>query len=386
MSRARAQSGVIEMDAPCVRIVHAATQNPHWGVATDARLYASLLRDMGYRVLEQSESETERDTAQVDANLFLEHAPLALLRSARRNYFMVNQEIAHYTAAYPYLDAVLCKTRYACTLMQRVADTRRYGWRPVYTSHSSADVRDVTVKKDARQVLHAAGKSRNKSTHHVLALWLRRTDLPTLHVVLDPRAIQVPPAAYRAANIRVHETLPAHELRVLQNRCALHLCASEAEGFGHYINEARAAGAVVLTTDAPPMNELVTHGESGLLVQAEPGCHANRYGPAVPGGCAFHISEQALERAVDRYLALSDAQRAQLGGAARARYEQDTEHMRRTIQGVFARDALAQPSVARRTPVLSAGHWLLALLLVLAAALVAIVVTRAARGRSARQV
>lgn len=40
----------------------------------------------------------------------------------------------------------------------------------------------------------------------------------------------------------------------------IHVCASEREGFGHYINEARAAGALVVSTDHPPMNELITPG------------------------------------------------------------------------------------------------------------------------------
>ncbi len=370
---------LMAMNAPYVRIVaRTASEYKHSGIAGDSALYASLLRDMGYRVLVQSEHEAARDddATPADANLFLEHASRALLRTARHNYFMVNQEIKHDAAAYPYLDAVLCKTQYARALMQRVADTRRYAWRAVYTSHSSEDVRDTRVCKRAGEVLHAAGKSLNKNTSLVLALWLRRTDLPLLHVVLDPCVVPVPPEAYCAANICMHATLPPHELRALQNRCALHLCPSEAEGFGHYINEARAVGAVVLTTNAPPMNELVTDGESGLLVPVKPGCHANRYGPAVPGGCTFRISEQALERTVERYLALSDTQRKQLGGAARARYEHDTEHMRCALRQVFAREALAKPSVmAMRT----AARWLPVLLpvLLLAVLAAALMVTRA---------
>ena len=42
------------------------------------------------------------------------------------------------------------------------------------------------------------------------------------------------------------------------NRCAVHLCPSSYEGFGHYINEARSVGAFIVTTNAQPMNELVT--------------------------------------------------------------------------------------------------------------------------------
>ena len=45
----------------------------------------------------------------------------------------------------------------------------------------------------------------------------------------------------------------------------VHICPSAREGFGHYINEARSVGAVVLTIDAAPMSEFVVDGESGVV-------------------------------------------------------------------------------------------------------------------------
>lgn len=50
------------------------------------------------------------------------------------------------------------------------------------------------------------------------------------------------------------------QVRTFQSEHPIHICASEREGFGHYINEARAAGAFIISTDHPPMNEFVTPG------------------------------------------------------------------------------------------------------------------------------
>lgn len=52
----------------------------------------------------------------------------------------------------------------------------------------------------------------------------------------------------------------------LTAEAAFLMCPSLAEGYGHYINQARAAGAVIVTTDAPPMNELIVSNAMGVLI------------------------------------------------------------------------------------------------------------------------
>jgi glycosyltransferase involved in cell wall biosynthesis len=54
------------------------------------------------------------------------------------------------------------------------------------------------------------------------------------------------------------QLLAPAQLRQLQTDTPVHICPSQSEGWGHTINEARAVGALVLTTDYPPMNEFVS--------------------------------------------------------------------------------------------------------------------------------
>lgn len=66
------------------------------------------------------------------------------------------------------------------------------------------------------------------------------------------------------------KTLDINIIRFLQNIADVHMCPSAIEGWGQYIDEGRRTKSVVLTLDAPPMNELI-EVKSGVLVSAMKG-------------------------------------------------------------------------------------------------------------------
>ena len=109
------------------------------------------------------------------------------------------------------------------------------------------------------------------------------------------------------------EYLSSSELRRLQNQHAFHVCLSETEGWGHYIAEAMGCGAVVVTCDAPPMNELVTP-ERGALVAA----HRSR---SFNLAQLYEFDEQAMEATMQRLIAMSDEDIGALGLRARQWFE-----------------------------------------------------------------
>jgi glycosyltransferase involved in cell wall biosynthesis len=73
-----------------------------------------------------------------------------------------------------------------------------------------------------------------------------------------------PPPPRPGPNWPVFDPAPALELARLQLGSGVHVCPSEREGYGLYISEARAAGALVIAPDHPPMNELVWAWGGGL--------------------------------------------------------------------------------------------------------------------------
>lgn len=182
-----------------------------------------------------------------DLNIFLELVNPQFFGDARKNVMVPNPE--WYTREWMQqvrrFDEVWAKTKAAeIAFAPYNAHTVFIGW-------DSVDMYDATVPRK-RQMLHVAGKSSAKGTEQVLEAYrLSATDVP-LVVVGDrdvPRMVGV--SHYR----RVDDT----RLRQLMNESPVHLCPSSYEGFGHYINEARSVGAFVITTNAAPMNELVTH-------------------------------------------------------------------------------------------------------------------------------
>lgn len=243
-----------------------------------------------------------RGHAQYDLNIMFEHLWPLHLPLARLNIALPNPEwfdtkdAAHLRC----MDHVWAKTRHAEALF------RRLGCKTSFVGFDSDDRYDPQVTR-TRQFFHLAGGSRIKGTERLLALWRKHPEWPTLTVLQNPSCAQPGPAQ---ANIQhCVEYVPAEALQALQNSHAYHVCLSEAEGWGHYIVEGMGVGAVVITVDAAPMNELVD-AERGLLVAYA--------GTGTMGhATTYQFDERAMEQAVAQALSLSDAELKRKGDNAR---------------------------------------------------------------------
>lgn len=240
---------------------------------------------------------------QADLNLFLEELVPSQFCLARKNVWIPNQEWMprHWQRHLPSLDGIWVKTRYAETLFKPFSTSVDY------VGFSSFDRHDPSVGKEPRTFLHVAGRSRQKGTGAVLEAWRRNPQWPRLVVIQNPvraQAVDIPNVDYRA--IRLDDDA----LRLLQNRSEFHLYPSEAEGFGHVLCESMGLGAIVLSTDAPPMNELVTE-DRGILVAYD---RTSQQGL----GTNFHASVASIEAGVEKMLALDDPAKQRLRTNARA--------------------------------------------------------------------
>lgn len=305
------------------------------GLARDLRLLADALRHCGAEVhvhaadrsdgrqrrsrMVQSLARTRawlrrRRTASqgfpAHINVMLEHVWPQFLHTAELNIAVPNPEWfdRRDQRLLTSIDGVWTKTHHAQQVFGAL------GCRTAFIGFDSEDRLDPAVPRE-RSFFHLAGKSRMKGTDRLLRRWLRHPEWPTLVLVChDEGAEHVPPEALSAGNIEWYrEYLPDERLRQLQNASRFHLCLSEAEGWGHYIVEAMSVGAVTLTLDAPPMNELI-QPDRGLLM---PGASKGRQNLSDTYG----FQEAALEQAVAHALSLDEAALTRLGQAARRWFE-----------------------------------------------------------------
>lgn len=277
-----------------------------------------------------------------DLNIMLEHVKPEFLGAADRTAFIPNPEwcLPGDVRRLRHIDSVMTKTRHAEGIFQG------HGCGVAPIGFTSGD-RHLPGVERRRTFLHLAGRSSAKRTRMVMETWARHPEWPVLTVVQHPRMADFRP---QAANI-VHRVdyLDDAELRELQNANLFHVCPSETEGFGHYIMEALSVGAIVLTTDAEPMNELVNE-ERGVLM---PYARTERQGLAT----RYLVETQALEAAVETVLALdADACRAKQIAARDFFLRNDSLFRERLVEAVMslvcmqtARGGVVPPSPAGPT-------------------------------------
>jgi glycosyltransferase involved in cell wall biosynthesis len=258
-----------------------------------------------------------------DVNIFVEDIAESWCSLACVNVFVPHQEwvFDEIRSKVGLMDYVFCKTRYAESVFSAAGSDARF------IGFTSVDRYDDSVVKDYGRFLHIAGSSLQKGTATLNEAWQGRPDWPQLTLLSYEPTMRLS----RAPNIAaITDFVNDAALRRMQNSMGLHLCTSEAEGFGHYIVEAMSTGAVVVTTDAPPMNELVETSR-GVLVG---------YNRTAPQGMGtnFYIDPADLVRKVDWLLGTEERERRQWGENARLWYHENEGaflgRLRAALEGV----------------------------------------------------
>lgn len=275
------------------------------GLQTDKEVLQEALQRLGCSV-ECIEYGMKPKKCKADINIFFEHPLSDKFSFAERNWLIPNPE--WYTQDLSLLkkiDLILCKTRES----ERIF--RKMGLSVYYLGFTSPDCRLEGIEKDFGRFFHLGGRSDQKGTSALLKLWMSKLDYPHLTIVKHRMEWMV-----CRRNIQsISQYVPKADLRMIQNQCGIHLCLSETEGFGHYMMEAMSAGCIVLTTNAPPMNEFIS--DQRCLIPFD------RTSPQRLG-INYYVDTSALKNQIDSLLQLSKEELRLIGEHNRAIYERKT--------------------------------------------------------------
>ena len=227
------------------------------GLTTDYLLLKELLSSWGHEVTGIQYNEPERHHA--DLNIFCEVLVKELMTLAPANWVFPNPEwwFEEYDRLLVNVDKVLCKTRDAHRIFS-------YTGKEVHVGFESRDKYNSATPKH-RRFLHIAGESALKGTAAVLKAWKEFQIPHQLTVVRNIPRVRPEMERYW---IQAESLLPIQNVTVLgrvsdeqvtemQNSHLFHILPSEYEGWGHCIHEGMGCAACVLTSDAPPMEELL---------------------------------------------------------------------------------------------------------------------------------
>jgi glycosyltransferase involved in cell wall biosynthesis len=239
------------------------------GLSQDAAVLELELNSLGFTCVRKVRRDLSWFGAfltvrRYDLVIFLETVYLRWLFAGRESWLIPNQEWfkAKKLWSLRFVDRVLCKSHHAERIFERYVESK-----VTYIGFSSLVGKAAVSarKKDFNKWLHVAGGSQSKGTSNLLRAWRETEDPPEL--ILVQRAGNAPPVDTLPASVKlITDYLSDEELQALREEAGVHICPSEAEGFGHNIFQAMLVGSVVITTNFPPMNELIDE-DRGFLIE-----------------------------------------------------------------------------------------------------------------------
>lgn len=193
---------------------------------------------------------------EADINIFIEVVNPALISYAAKNILIPNHEWT-YKAWTPYLhmmNEIWVKTSEAERIFKEETSTKvRYiGW----TSLN----KETPSKKNYSQALVPLGKNLKREIDPIINGYIHTRfhdpvlyrKLPTLNIA-SWQELTIPRELDEKVNI--HRFLEQKEYDELLKECGLCICLSQAEGFGHVVNEGMASGCNLILSSIPPFLE-----------------------------------------------------------------------------------------------------------------------------------
>lgn len=220
------------------------------GLQRDGELMQRMLESYGHKVYKLQFNDYQTRPMPADVSISLEVMNPGHLNGAKQNWFVPNSEWYYpcWNALLPKMSKILCKTKDCYDIWCKKVGAAKC----VYIGFESLDFYNPDSGR-LPHFLHMAGKSETKNTQAVCDAWRQHNlPYPLTVVAFKPEIVKF---TVGVPNCTWIERLTDAEVAEAMNTNLFHIMPSKYEGFGHYIHEAIGCGGLVLTTDAPPMNQ-----------------------------------------------------------------------------------------------------------------------------------
>lgn len=221
------------------------------GLLRDAEILKALLEEWGHSVTTFQWDVEYKSEEKFDLALFCEVFPVHLLKLSETRWIFVNPEWCDgdkQRLIRKHAHKVLTKTREAQRIFEPLFENVHY------VGFAARDQLDLSVTRQ-RKLLHIGGNSVLRGTAAVRDsfCWSRNGNDLNAQLTIVSSALK---EEKQLPCVTVLNRVSEEELKYLQNSHLFHLYPSGTEGFGHALHESLSVGAVILTTDAPSMNEI----------------------------------------------------------------------------------------------------------------------------------
>jgi hypothetical protein len=198
------------------------------------------------------------------------------------------------------------KTRFGMNLLIKVFPQIKHFYIGFTSLHTPSAAKDYDCFS------HFPGKSKTRHTQDIIDIWIKDSSLPTLKLQAYGGDIKIPKWIILNNLNLFLGFLDEKNLQEDFIKNGIHICTSQMEGFGHYINEARSIGALIIILDAPPMNELID-SNCGIVIPVKQHFHHHH-------GVRFIATSEAIKEGVLQALKMPIQTRIKLGEKARDRF------------------------------------------------------------------
>jgi hypothetical protein len=193
-------------------------------------------------------------------------------------------------------DMVWCKSKLSEIVFSEIGFSTRYiGFQTLIKEKPKFD------QSRKREFFTRIGMTKTRGSDQLVELWNKHPEWPTLNMVID-ESLQ-PTLTPNNVNY-IRPIASDEEYFRLVNSFLFHIYVTEAEGFGHSIVESMSTGAIVLVTQAAPMNEYA-NDTNAIMIAAQ-------YAGQMKLSPRFKSSNAQIEAAVAKALSMAETEIIQL--------------------------------------------------------------------------